>query len=190
MRRCCRCKTEQPLDQFCKDKQQKDGLSRRCRACRSELSALRRAADPERSNAYAREYMKRNPEKRNEAARRWRERHPDWRRQWNAANPDKARAWYDANPDKAREKYLRRRALQRSVTVGDVDLNALWEANGGKCQLCGEPIDRSLKGPHPMSASIDHIIPLSKGGTHEQSNLQWTHLVENQIKGSKLLPAS
>ena len=26
--------------------------------------------------------------------------------------------------------------------------------------------------------------PLSKGGTHEQSNLQWTHLVENLRKGA------
>lgn len=36
-----------------------------------------------------------------------------------------------------------------------------------------------------MSASVDHIVPLARGGKHEQSNLQWTHLVENQIKGTK-----
>ncbi len=189
MKRCCRCKAEAPLDQFCKDRQQKDGLSARCRSCRNELSRLRKAANPERAKAYANDYLKRNPDKRREAMRRWREKNPDWRRQWNAANPEKAKAWDRANPDKVREKYLRRRALKRAVTVGEVDLEALWVTNEGRCQLCGDPIDRSLKGPHPMSASVDHIIPLAKGGTHEQSNLQWTHLVENQIKGTAV-PAS
>lgn len=121
--------------------------------------------------------------------RRWREKNPEWRRNWNAANPDKTRAWYLANPDKARENYLRRRARLKAATIGTVDLEALWVANEGKCQLCGEPIDRSLKGPHPMAASVDHIVPLSKGGRHEQSNLQWTHLVENIRKGATV-PAS
>lgn len=37
-----------------------------------------------------------------------------------------------------------------------------------------------------MSKSLDHIVPLAKGGTHEQSNLQWTHLVENLQKGASV----
>ncbi len=56
------------------------------------------------------------------------------------------------------------------------------------CALCGKPVDRSLKFPHPMSATIDHIIPIQKGG-HPSAldNLQLAHLVCNQTKGTKLV---
>jgi 5-methylcytosine-specific restriction endonuclease McrA len=32
------------------------------------------------------------------------------------------------------------------------------------------------KAPDPMSPSLDHILPLSKGGTHEPRNVQLAHL--------------
>jgi len=32
------------------------------------------------------------------------------------------------------------------------------------CGICGNPVDFSYKAPHPLSATVDHIIPVSKGG--------------------------
>lgn len=55
------------------------------------------------------------------------------------------------------------------------------------CALCGMPIDKSLKYPHPMSISIDHIIPVALGGKSTIDNLQATHLLCNKEKGKKLL---
>ena len=57
---------------------------------------------------------------------------------------------------------------------------------GGYCALCGAPVDTSLKFPHPLSASVDHIIAIANGG-HPSSldNLQLTHLICNQLKGTK-----
>lgn len=55
------------------------------------------------------------------------------------------------------------------------------------CALCGQIVDKTLKFPHPMSASVDHIIPIAKGGhPAAYDNLQLTHLVCNQVKSSKL----
>ena len=71
----------------------------------------------------------------------------------------------------------RRREAQRA---GDQDLTTytIWQAEGGHCRLCGkQTIDpttpRKLK---PLKrdawASLDHIKPLSVGGTHTWANAQ------------------
>ena len=59
--------------------------------------------------------------------------------------------------------------------------------SGNICALCGGYIDKSLKFPHPMSASVDHIIPVSKGGKSTMDNLQLAHLCCNQSKSSKVV---
>lgn len=60
-------------------------------------------------------------------------------------------------------------------------------ANAETCAICGLPIDKSLKFPHPMSITADHIIPVSKGGDPMAlDNLQAAHLICNEVKGSKL----
>lgn len=56
------------------------------------------------------------------------------------------------------------------------------------CALCGGYIDKSLKYPHPMSASVDHIVPVKRGGKSTLDNLQVTHLVCNLNKGARMSP--
>ncbi len=61
-------------------------------------------------------------------------------------------------------------------------------AQGEVCAICGLPVNKHLRFPDPMSPSVDHIIPVSKGGhPSDLSNLQLTHLICNQVKGSKLV---
>lgn len=55
------------------------------------------------------------------------------------------------------------------------------------CGICGKPVDKSLKPPHPMSATIDHIIPLARGGhPADIDNLQLAHRCCNRQKSDKL----
>ena len=55
------------------------------------------------------------------------------------------------------------------------------------CAICGKPVDKSLKSPHPMSATIDHIIPVSRGGDlSDPENLQLAHRGCNRKKSDKI----
>lgn len=57
------------------------------------------------------------------------------------------------------------------------------------CGICGKPVDKSLKFPHPLSACIDHIIPIDKGGhPSDLANLQLAHMCCNRQKSNKLTP--
>lgn len=50
----------------------------------------------------------------------------------------------------------------------------LWEKQGGKCSCCGiKVIQPNQKNQNdPRRATINHIIPLSKGGEHDEKNLE------------------
>lgn len=59
------------------------------------------------------------------------------------------------------------------------------------CGICGKPVDFTLKYPHPMSATIDHIIPVNgpggmKGHPSDISNLQLSHMTCNRQKSDKI----
>ena len=68
-----------------------------------------------------------------------------------------------------------------------VKLDKLIERDGLRCALCGEmcdPNDHSWsKYAGPKYPSIDHIIPMSKGGGHTWDNVQVVHIICNSEKG-------
>lgn len=52
------------------------------------------------------------------------------------------------------------------------------------CHLCGEPIGDNVTDPtHPMFITLDHLIPLSKGGSNKIENLHLAHRKCNLDKG-------
>lgn len=59
-------------------------------------------------------------------------------------------------------------------------LRKLWICYHGICGICGEEIVPATE------ATIDHITPLSRGGTNHQQNLQLAHAWCNRMKGSKV----
>lgn len=55
------------------------------------------------------------------------------------------------------------------------------------CGICGKPVDFSLKYPHPLSPTVDHIVPVSKGGhPSDINNLQLAHRCCNRQKSDKV----
>ena len=70
-----------------------------------------------------------------------------------------------------------------------ITLKKLVERNGLKCAICGEMCDWNdhtwSKYSGPMYPSIDHIIPMSKGGPHVWENVQVAHIICNSEKSNK-----
>lgn len=80
----------------------------------------------------------------------------------------------------------KRRAALRGVDAEDFDRSEIFARDDWMCQLCFEPVDPSLRYPDPMSVSLDHVIPVSRGGSHSRANTQCAHLACNMRKHAKI----
>ena len=83
------------------------------------------------------------------------------------------------------------RACSPACRIGQPDFKisksarqAIYERDQWKCQLCRKIVGKTRKHPHPRSASLDHIVPRSLGGSDEPSNLQLAHLRCNVEKST------
>lgn len=68
-------------------------------------------------------------------------------------------------------------------------INDQVRAEEPNCWLCGTYIDQALpreRKAHPMSSSIDEIVPVSQGGsTLDRANLHHAHLACNVYRGDR-----
>lgn len=81
---------------------------------------------------------------------------------------------------------VRRKALQRGVSVESVDPIKVFTRDGWKCKLCGVRTPKAKRGTyHHDAPELDHIIPLSRGGNHSYLNTQCACRSCNAAKGDR-----
>jgi 5-methylcytosine-specific restriction endonuclease McrA len=80
--------------------------------------------------------------------------------------------WKKENRASCTDRQNKRHATFYAVFIEDVTLEFLFDRDEGICQLCGVVLSMTTQWPHPRTPTRDHIVPLSKGGTHERGNLQ------------------
>ena len=78
----------------------------------------------------------------------------------------------------------RRRARKFGVEYEPVNRRHVLDRDGWRCGICKRPIDKTLKHPHPMSPTLDHIVPMAVGGGHTYLNCQAAHFMCNVRKSS------
>jgi 5-methylcytosine-specific restriction endonuclease McrA len=66
----------------------------------------------------------------------------------------------------------------------------LFDLQDGKCWICGKLMHEFARPGHPLAPSIDHIVPLSKGGKNDPSNKLLAHRSCNSERGNKEVPVS
>ena len=160
-RTCSTCGETSPAmsEWFHKRGKSLDGCQGRCKAC---------------TKAYDEQWYAANRERAAETGHAWkaanRERTAEYQREWVSSNRERARErcreWYAANLGsehaRAIAKDHRRRAAEGSFTKEEVV--ALLEAQKHKCEYCGAELLET-------SYHLDHIVPVSKGGTSYIENI-------------------
>lgn len=68
----------------------------------------------------------------------------------------------------------------------DIDHLTLFELHAWTCYVCRQPVDRRLRFPHYMAATVEHIIPISRGGTHTWENVSMSHAKCNFTRSDSL----
>ena len=72
----------------------------------------------------------------------------------------------------------------------DITLEKLFTRDAGKCYLCGEQCDWSDRTENVTGMrypSIEHVVPVSRGGLHSWENVRLAHFGCNIKKSNRLL---
>ena len=92
------------------------------------------------------------------------------------------RLYAQTHPEINRAKTRKRRAREFSAhgSHAQHDLDYLMQTQHGRCDDCNALFDSSVP------PTLDHIIPLSRGGTEYVTNLRWLCRSCNSRKGNRL----
>jgi 5-methylcytosine-specific restriction endonuclease McrA len=86
-----------------------------------------------------------------------------------------------------RREYRKRRAIKRGCRTDPYDPLDIAERDRWRCGLCGQRIQRNVDHLHPRSLTMDHMIPLARGGDDVPENVQAAHRQCNSIKGQRFV---
>ncbi len=187
---CSKCGKIKPASGFSPQKTTADGLKSWCKDCNSALARKGYANNPDRAKEYT---------------RKWRSEHADYERQkmreYNAQyyqeNGDHVRrrvkAYTESNPEKVetfRKAYRATPAAQALKKAAHQRRRALKLGNGGNhtaaqwiamcdwfgniCLKCGK-----------AEITVDHVVPITKGGSNDITNLQPLCGECNMSKGNR-----
>lgn len=157
MKLCTKCKEGKPLDQFHKQRAQPDGHKSICRTC---------------AKVYKRQWYERNKQIVLEQNRQWRHNNKEHLaelvKRWEGENKDRVRQmrarWRGQSKEQIREYRARYRAALQNAS-GDFTVREwieLCEVYGNVCLCCRRA----------ESLEVDHVIPLSRGGSNSIANIQ------------------
>ena len=82
-----------------------------------------------------------------------------------------------------RKEYLKNYEKTKNKNrIEGVSYKKVYERDKGICQICLLPVHMVKGVDNNWDGTIDHIIPISKGGKHCMSNCQLSHRICNSLK--------
>jgi len=182
-KRCTGCHERKPLGEYWKRAASKDGLRSRCKLCAAAYGRAYRETHKEERAAHSRAYRESRLEKLAAKQATYRETHPEegvaYRETHKVEIAAKKRAYYETHKEEVaaygrayhqtprgravkRAKDMRRRLFPGGRALTADMILEVKAASGGICRYCGKPF---------TDGHIDHIIPVSRGGTNDRENL-------------------
>ncbi len=189
-KRCSKCGFEKSREVFSRQSTNRDGLKAWCKPCMVESAMESAVRNPERVQKHKDEWKKRNPETvrlqglkdKRKAYERDPEKHRRLTHEYYVTNRKRIAA-KRATPEGRRKRVIaqQRREARKRRQGGSGVTRAQWEQilkdYGHECAYCPS------KGPLAM----DHIVPISRGGSHDVSNVVPACKPCNSSKNDRLL---
>lgn len=186
-KRCCACHHWKPLDDFHKEKAKRDGRSSECKECAGIRQRAYYAANKEQIKEQNRQRWHERGEQYRQSCHRWYQAHRETQlevfRRYRKENSEKlrvmgqsyyrrnkarlnevARQWRRNNPEHHRQLWHAYRARRKNAPGAHTlaEWRKLRRWFGNVCVCCGAH----------ENLTVDHVVPLSKGGSNDVSNLQ------------------
>lgn len=186
---CSRCKQTLTRDSFYKDPRSKDGLLSRCKICNSEVCLIYKQANREKLSQYQKQRYRRDREaikanQRNRYANdaTYRQNQNESYKKWAIENREtsnrRKRLWAQDNPNVTQAKDAARRQREKGAKRYLVLAKEIKRLRQGPCFYCGSK---------KAMITIDHVIPLARGGSHSIGNLVGACKSCNSSKGAKTI---
>lgn len=191
MKQCSTCKSEFPSTDFYKDIRKPDGLYPSCKHCHLTRTKRWKTDNPEKQRIQQRIWRKNNPNKYRAAYLRGgkkatikRQNNPalmqarrEYLATWRSKNRPKlnniSHLWRKTHPEKINDYVRLRRARLR--TNGGAITKSQWlgikQSYSYSCAECSIP-ENDLFYQTKQRLTLDHIIPVTRGGTTTIDNIQ------------------
>jgi 5-methylcytosine-specific restriction endonuclease McrA len=88
-----------------------------------------------------------------------------------------SRRWKRIHKDKTNSYWHSYRSKLKGSFIEDVDRLIVFEKDNGICYLCNQLVD-------PSNWHLEHMVPISRGGTHSYENVRVSHPMCNWEKGN------
>lgn len=199
-KRCPRCKVWKPTGEFHKKSSTRDGLACYCKTCKKKIAAKWYKDNREQERERRRQHYAENRETYIENARRryWenprakseydkrrykqkREEILQYQSDYYQCNKEHVKArvkrYRQDNPEKEAGRARRRRAKEKGAEgyFTEEHWERLCNLSGGTCLCCGKDED----------ITVDHVVPLTRGGTNWINNIQPLCRSCNSSKGNR-----
>ncbi|SIQ57535.1 HNH endonuclease [Bacillus cereus] len=84
--------------------------------------------------------------------------------------------------NRRKETTRRKRIIENGNVNWEISIERLLKRDGNACYLCGETVNVNIDTNDDYYPSIEHLIPIAKGGTHTWGNVKVAHRRCNSLK--------
>ena len=188
---CSKCGINKPLEDYNLEPRMSDGRRSNCKVCKAKTDKSYKAKNQEKVKERLHKYYVAHAEKAKESANKWQASHPVERKicakisqQRHPENGRRAtKKWRLAHPERHVEAQRNYRAKKKN-SVGKVstkEFRELVEQYDFRCLKCG------LSESALTEITMDHVIPISRGGDNVIENIQPLCRNCNSSKYTKIL---